>query len=152
MTYYGAPQRGSSMTTWVVGGILIVVGVIGMVTLAAVLSRSDEHRVSNSRTSTTSSPNIPCPQGFVPPSKNPDCYFLNMLQTRNISSPDGQPGLIRQAHQICTAMDQAAAAGQTPSAATFPLIRHQHPELSISDAAFFSSITMAAYCPWNMRQ
>jgi hypothetical protein len=154
MTYYRAPQRQSSMTTWVSVGILVVTCVIGLVIFGAVLSQSHGRQGHHSHASTPSStvPAISCPQGFVSPHANPDCYFLYMIKKRGIGSPDGDAGLIRQAHEICALMDQAAAAGRTPSVAALPLIHRQHPEFSIGDAAYFGSITMEAYCPWNVRQ
>lgn len=152
MTYYGDPKRQASVTTWISVAVMIVVGVIALVTVAAVALQSG--RASNSQKSASTSQTaseITCARNFVPPNADPDCYFLYMMGTHNISTPGGAQGLIRQAHEVCAAMDQAAAAGKTPSVATLSLIERLHPEFSIRDAAYFGAITQTAYCPWDAR-
>ena len=149
------PTRRPSKTAWMMVAILAVVGVIGLVIFAAVASRSGGLHSSTSITSV--SPTISkftCPETRVPPSPrvDPDCYFVFMMTQRGgISSSSGVPvSLIREAHEACTAMDQAAIAGNEPrELAGLAEIRRAHPELSISDAAYFATIAIAAYCPWN---
>jgi Protein of unknown function (DUF732) len=145
------PKYRSSKRAWILVGILALTGVIGLAIFAVVVSRP-EHNLARSAGPGPATSEITCPGRPVRPDVNPDCYFLNMMETRNITSPDGAQGLIRQAHALCAAMDQAAAAGQTPSVATLPMLRREHPEWSIQDAAFFGGISQAAYCSWNVRQ
>lgn len=155
------PPRRSSKTAWIVVAILAVVGVIGLAIFAAVVSRSRSEKFdSNSITSARLGPSTSkfgCPKTAIPPDPgvDPDCYFVFMMTKRaGIPSSSGVPmSLIADAHEACAVMDQAAATGaDPPSLAGLALIRRKHPELSVSDAAYFGGIAMAAYCPWDVRK
>lgn len=54
---------------------------------------------------------ITCPAGFVPPSVNADCYFVNMMARDNIQA-NSQADLISGAHAACAEM--AADTGADP--------------------------------------
>ena len=89
-----------------------------------------------------------CPGGFVLPSVNPDCYFLNMMARDHISgNPDA---LISEAHTACGYM--ANDAGADPVLDATRNVQRDEPNLSISQAALIAGIAAAAYCPSYIRQ
>jgi hypothetical protein len=58
-------------------------------------------------TATPAQADISCPNGFVPPSVNADCYFVSMMNKDGIGG-DSQAGLISSAHALALAGVHAA--------------------------------------------
>jgi len=89
-----------------------------------------------------------CPGGFVPPSVNPDCYFLDMMASDHISG--SSDALISEARTACGYM--ADDAGADPVLDATRNVQRDEPNLSISQAALIAGIAAAAYCPSYIRQ
>jgi Protein of unknown function (DUF732) len=92
---------------------------------------------------------IGCPNGFVPPSVSPDCYFLYMMARDNIQA-DSQAGLVSVAHVACA--DMAADTGRDPVMDEIPIMQRANPALTTQKAALFAGIAAAAYCPQVIRR
>ena len=92
---------------------------------------------------------ISCPNGFVPPSVSPDCYFLHMMAQDNIQA-DSQAGLITAAHAAC--VDMAADTGRDPVMDEIPIMQRANPALTTQKAALFAGLAAAAYCPQVIRE
>jgi hypothetical protein len=87
---------------------------------------------------------INCPNSFVLPTVNPDCYFLDMMAKDQIH---GDPtGLISSAHGACNSMT-ADTTGADPIVDEVAVLRQANPELTVQKAAQFAGIAAAAYCP-----
>jgi hypothetical protein len=89
-----------------------------------------------------------CPGGFVPPSVNPDCYFLDMMARDHISG--SSDALISEAHTACGYM--ANDVGADPVLDASRNVQRDEPNFSISQAAVIAGIAAAAYCPSYIRQ
>lgn len=98
---------------------------------------------------TPASANVSCPSGFVLPSVSPDCYFLSMMARDNIH-PASESDMISRAHSACD--DMAKDTGSDPVVDVAASIRSAWPTLSFPQAALFSGIAAAAYCPSNIRR
>lgn len=96
MAYYHPPQRGSSIRTWIVVGIAIVGGVIGVVVVAAVLSG---HQSTSAPVSTPT----------TAPLTNEELAYLSALRQsvgiRTDLSSLPTEYLVNQGHQICSDLD-----------------------------------------------
>lgn len=91
---------------------------------------------------------ITCPNSFVPPSVNADCYFLYMMNRDNIQA-NSQADLIAGAHAACA--DMAADTGPDPVIDEAPLMQRANPGLTFQKAALFAGLAAAAYCPQVVR-
>jgi Protein of unknown function (DUF732) len=92
---------------------------------------------------------ISCPNGFVSPSVNADCYFLYMMARDNIQA-NGQADLISAAHSACA--DMAADRGTDPVMDEVPILQRTNPAVTVQKAALFAGIAAAAYCPQVIRR
>jgi hypothetical protein len=92
---------------------------------------------------------ISCPNGFVPPSVSPDCYFVYMMARDNIQA-NSQADLISAAHDSCAQM--AADTGSDPVIDDVPILQRANPALTLPKAAIFANIAAAAYCPSVIRR
>ncbi|BBX39603.1 DUF732 domain-containing protein [Mycobacterium simiae] len=92
---------------------------------------------------------ITCPNRFVPPTVNADCYFLYMMARDNIHA-NSQEDLIRLAHIACA--DMAADRGADPVMDEVPILQRANPAVTVQKAALFAGIAAAAYCPQVVRR
>ncbi|MDM4138792.1 MULTISPECIES: DUF732 domain-containing protein [Mycobacterium] len=92
---------------------------------------------------------ISCPNGFVPPSVNADCYFLYMMARDNIQA-NSQADLITGAHAACA--DMAADTRPDPVIDEAPVMQRANPGLTFQKAALFAGLAAAAYCPQVIRR
>lgn len=92
---------------------------------------------------------INCPNGFVPPSVNADCYFLYMTERDNIQA-NSQADLIIGAHSACA--DMAADTRPDPVIDEAPVLQRANPGLTFHKAALFAGLAAAAYCPQVIRR
>ncbi len=92
---------------------------------------------------------ISCPNGFVPPSVNADCYFLYMMARDNIQA-NSQAELIGLAHTACA--DMATDSGANPVTDEVPILQRANPAVTVQKAALFAGIAAAAYCPQVIRR
>jgi hypothetical protein len=97
---------------------------------------------------TPANADVNCPSGFVLPSVNPDCYFLNMM-ARNHAIGD-QTSLINEAHIACGYM--ANATGSDPVSDAAVAVLRDGSTATFGRAAIFANLAAAAYCPWYIRQ
>ena len=84
----------------------------------------------------------------MPPSVNPDCYFLDMMASDHISG--SSDALISEARTACGYM--ANDAGADPVLDATRNVQRDEPNLSITQAALIACIAAAAYCPSYIRQ
>lgn len=104
MDYYRPPRpRGSSMTAWVVSGILIVVGVIGLVLIVATVSGQ------KSTTSTTPSAQQPTTIVYSPAEQQ---YLRNMHALGVTDKPDSD--LVAAGYRVCRDVDNGIELSSEP--------------------------------------
>jgi hypothetical protein len=125
------PMKIAKLLTGVVGALVSATAATAMLT--AIPAQAD----------------ITCPNGFVPPSVNADCYFLYMMARDNIQA-DSQQALISGAHSACA--DMAADAGADPVMDEVPILQRANPAVTVQKAALFAGIAAAAYCPQVVRR
>jgi hypothetical protein len=92
---------------------------------------------------------INCPNGFVPPTANADCYFLYMMARDHIQA-NSQADLINLAHTACA--DMAVDRGADPVMDEVPVLQRANPAVTVQKAALFAGIAAAAYCPNVIRR
>lgn len=93
--------------------------------------------------------NISCPGHLVLPSVNPDCYFLYMVTRDHLPVSSTPDQLIAKAHNACSLMDQDT--GSDPVVDVAVLVQRAT-QISLQQAALFTGLAAAAYCPWNVRK
>jgi hypothetical protein len=97
-----------------------------------------------------------CGSTYQPPSVNPDCYFLFVVNQNAFPVAKGQEGaMIAQGKHACADMSAHTAAHPVLDWAL--RFQAQHPEMAPSPGligqanprlATFGSIAAEAYCPW----